>query len=58
MKTVFKSSFAKDLKAIKSKPVLDAIAKLIELVETAPTLRDSRRQKTQGKGQLLSDQAW
>ena len=39
MKTAFKSSFVKDLKAIKSKPVLDAVAKLIELVETAQSLR-------------------
>jgi hypothetical protein len=39
VQTVFKSSFAKDLKAIKSKPLLDAVAKLIELVETAQNLR-------------------
>ena len=51
MKTVFKSSFAKDLKAIKSKPVLDAVAKLIELVETAPNLRvipDVKKLKAKG----------
>jgi mRNA interferase RelE/StbE len=39
VKTVFKSSFAKDLKSIKSKPVLDAVAQLIERVEAAQTLR-------------------
>jgi mRNA interferase RelE/StbE len=39
VKTVFKSSFAKDLKSIKSKPVLDAVAQLIERVEAAQSLR-------------------
>ena len=39
MKTVFKSSFAKDLKSIKSKPVLDAVAQRIERVEAAQSLR-------------------
>jgi mRNA-degrading endonuclease RelE of RelBE toxin-antitoxin system len=39
VKTVFKSSFAKDLKSIKSKPVLDAVAQGIERVEAAQSLR-------------------
>lgn len=39
MKTAFKSSFAKDLKSIKSKRVLNAVAELIELVERAENLR-------------------
>ncbi len=39
MKTGFKSSFAKDLKAIKSKAVLEAVAKLITVVEAAQNLR-------------------
>jgi mRNA-degrading endonuclease RelE of RelBE toxin-antitoxin system len=39
VKTVFKSSFAKDLKSIKSKPVLDAVAQRIERVEAAQSLR-------------------
>ena len=38
MKTEFKSSFAKDLKSIKSKTVLGAVAKLIEVVEAAQNL--------------------
>ena len=51
MKTVFRSSFAKDLKGIKSKPVLDAVAKLIELVERAQNLRaipDVKKLKAKG----------
>ena len=39
MKTAFKSSFAKDLKSIKSKAVLESVAKLIEVVEAAGDLR-------------------
>jgi len=39
VKTVFKSSFAKDLKSIKSKPVLDAVAQRIERAEAAQSLR-------------------
>ena len=39
MKTAFKSSFAKDLKSIKSKTVLEAVAELIEGVEAAQNLR-------------------
>lgn len=39
MKTAFKSSFAKDLKAIKNKTVLEAVAKLIEVVDAAQNLR-------------------
>jgi mRNA interferase RelE/StbE len=39
VKTVFKSSFAKDLKSIKSKDVLDAVAQLIERVEAAESLQ-------------------
>ena len=39
MKTAFKSSFAKDLKSIKSKAVRDAVAQLIERVEAAQSLR-------------------
>jgi mRNA interferase RelE/StbE len=51
VKTVFRSSFAKDLKAIKNKPVLDAIAKLIERVEAAQNLRaipDVKKLKAKG----------
>ena len=51
MKVVFKSSFAKDLKAIKGRPVLDAVAKLIELVEAAQNLRaipDVKKLKAKG----------
>jgi mRNA interferase RelE/StbE len=39
VKTVFKSSFAKDLKSIQSKAVRDAVAQLIERVEAAQSLR-------------------
>jgi mRNA interferase RelE/StbE len=39
VKTAFKSSFAKDLKAIKNKTVLEAVAKLIEVVDAAQNLR-------------------
>ena len=39
MKTGFKSSFTKDLKSIKSKTVLESVAKLIENVESAQDLR-------------------
>ena len=51
MKTGFKSSFAKDLKAIKNKTVLDAVAKLIEVVEAAQNLRaipDVKKLKAKG----------
>lgn len=51
MKTEFKSSFAKDLKAIKTKTVLDAVAKLIETVEAAENIRtipDIKKLKTKG----------
>ena len=51
MKTTFKTSFAKDLKAIKSKAVLEAITKLIEAVETAQDLRTIPDvKKLKGKG--------
>ena len=39
MKTAFKSSFSKDLNSIKSKTVLESVAKLIENVEAARDLR-------------------
>jgi mRNA interferase RelE/StbE len=39
VKTAFKSSFAKDLKSIKSKAALESVAKLIEAVEAAGDLR-------------------
>ena len=51
MKTGFKSSFAKDLKAIKSKTVLEAVAKLIGVVEAAQDLRaipDVKKLKAKG----------
>ena len=37
MKTEFKSSFAKNLKSIKSKTVLEAVAKLIEVLRPLKT---------------------
>jgi mRNA interferase RelE/StbE len=37
--TAFKSSFVKDLKSIKSKRVLEAVAELIETVERADNLK-------------------
>jgi mRNA interferase RelE/StbE len=51
VKTGFKSSFAKDLKAIKNKTVLEAVAKLIETVEAAQNLRgipDLKKLKAKG----------
>ena len=51
MKTGFKSSFAKDLKAIKNKAVLEAVEKLITAVEAAPDLRaipDVKKLKAKG----------
>ena len=51
MKTRFKSSFGKDLKSIRSKPVLEAVAKLIELVERARNLQaipDVKKLKAKG----------
>ena len=51
MKAGFKSSFAKDLKAIKSKTVLGAVAKVIEVVEAAQNLRavpDVKKLKAKG----------
>ena len=39
MKTVFKSSFTKDLRSIKSKSVLEAVVTPIEFVEIAQNLR-------------------
>lgn len=39
MNTAFKSSFVKDLKSIKSKRVLEAVAELIETVERADNLK-------------------
>ena len=51
MKTVFKSSFARDLKSIKSKPLHEAVAKLIESVEGAASLAaipDLKKLKTKG----------
>ncbi|MBI4473188.1 MAG: type II toxin-antitoxin system RelE/ParE family toxin [Acidobacteria bacterium] len=51
MKTGFKSSFAKDLKAIKNKTVLEAVAKLIGVVEAAQNLRaipDVKKLKAKG----------
>ena len=51
MKTGFKSSFAKDLKSIKSKTVLESVAKLIENVEAAQDLRGiSEVKKLKSKG--------
>ena len=51
MKTGFKSSFAKDLKAIKNKAVLEAVEKLITAVEAAPDLRTIPDvKKLKGKG--------
>jgi mRNA interferase RelE/StbE len=51
VKTGFKSSFAKDLKAIKNKTVLEAVAKLIGVVEAAQNLRaipDVKKLKAKG----------
>ena len=51
MKTEFKSSFAKDLKTIKNKTVLEGVAKLIEVVEAAQNLRaipDVKKLKAKG----------
>ena len=51
MKTGFKSSFAKDLKAIKSKTVLESVAALITAVEAAQDLRaipDVKKLKAKG----------
>ena len=39
MNTAFKSSFVKDLRSIKSKRVLKAVAQLIETVEKADNLK-------------------
>jgi mRNA interferase RelE/StbE len=39
VKTGFRSSFIKDLKSIKSRTVLESLAKLIENVEVAQDLR-------------------
>jgi mRNA interferase RelE/StbE len=39
VRAVFKSSFAKDLKSIKDKAVLDAVAQLIERIEAVQSLR-------------------
>jgi mRNA interferase RelE/StbE len=51
VKTGFKSSFAKDLKSIKSKMVLESVAKLIENVEAAQDLRRiSEVKKLKAKG--------
>ena len=51
MKTGFKTSFAKDLKSIKSKAVLETVAKLIENIEVAHDLRavpDVKKLKAKG----------
>ena len=51
MKTGFKTSFAKDLKSIKSKAVLESVAKLIENIEAAQDLRavpDVKKLKAKG----------
>ena len=51
MKTGFKTSFAKDLKSIKSKAVLETVAKLIENIEAAQNLRavpDVKKLKAKG----------
>ena len=51
MRTVFKSSFAKDLKSIRTKTVLEAVARLIEAVEAAQDLRaipDVKKLKAKG----------
>ena len=51
MKTGFKTSFAKDLKSIKSKAVLETVAKLIENIEAAQHLRavpDVKKLKAKG----------
>jgi len=51
VKSAFKNSFAKDLKAIKSKEVLDAVGQLIRSVENAATLRAIPDvKKLKGKG--------
>jgi mRNA interferase RelE/StbE len=51
VKTGFKSSFAKDLKSINSKTVLESVAKLIENVEAAQDLRGiSEVKKLKAKG--------
>ncbi len=39
MTALFKTSFAKDLKSIKSKTVLAAVAELIETIEVAQSLQ-------------------
>jgi len=49
--TAFKSSFVKDLKSIKSKRVLEAVAELIETVERADNLKaipDLKKLKVKG----------
>ena len=51
MNTAFKSSFVKDLKSIKSKRVLEAVAELIETVERADNLKaipDLKKLKVKG----------
>ena len=51
MKTGFKTSFAKDLKSIKSKAVMETVAKLIENIEVALDLRtvpDVKKLKAKG----------
>ena len=50
MKTAFKASFVRDLKSLRSKRVLDAVAKLIEALEEADTLKAIPNvKKLQGK---------
>jgi mRNA interferase RelE/StbE len=51
VKTAFKNSFVKDLKSIKSKRVLEAVAELIEIVEKAENVRaipDLKKLKAKG----------
>jgi mRNA interferase RelE/StbE len=51
VKTVFRSSFAKDLKSIKDKSLREKVAKLIKLVEAARDLAGiSEIKKLQAKG--------
>lgn len=51
MKTAFKASFVRDLKSIRSKRVLDAVARLIDSVEKAHTLvAIPGMKKLQGEG--------
>lgn len=51
MRTAFKRSFVRDLKSIKSRRILRAVAELIEIVEKAENLRaipDLKKLKVKG----------